>query len=317
MAALRALCSYVLAVTLAAGAAHAGDGSAAASGSATVESADGRGAPAVAATGEQNSTCLLMEAAARANDLPVEFFVRLIWQESRFDAEATGPVTRNGQRAEGIAQFMPGTAADRNLLDPYDPVQALPKSAEFLRDLRNEFGNLGLAAAAYNAGPRRVREWMEGSGGLPAETRNYVATITGVSAEDWMTASADANVPFGKDTKCSDLVAHMRRTPSRFFAALEQRVAIDAGQRWGVQLSAGFSRDHALNAYSRLAKRYQAVLGNHDPIILANRLRSRGSRAFYQVRAGAPTRAQAEALCTRIRRAGGACLVLRNRGSVS
>ena len=127
----------------------------------------------------QKSICLLLESAARANGLPVEFFARVIWQESRFRADAVGPVTRSGKRALGIAQFMPGTAAERKLLNPLDPIQALPKSAEFLHELRREFGNLGLAAAAYNAGPRRVREWMAGSGPMPAETRAYVAAITG------------------------------------------------------------------------------------------------------------------------------------------
>ena len=100
----------------------------------------------------------------------------MIWQESRFQSDAVGPVTRSGQRAQGIAQFMPGTASERRLLDPFDPVQALPKSAEFLRELRGQFGNLGLAAAAYNAGPRRVREWLDGSGYMPQETRNYVCS---------------------------------------------------------------------------------------------------------------------------------------------
>ena len=59
---------------------------------------------------------------------------------------------------------MPGTANERGLLDPFNPVQALPKSAEFLSELRDQFGNLGLAAAAYNAGPRRVQEWLAGTG---------------------------------------------------------------------------------------------------------------------------------------------------------
>ena len=136
----------------------------------------------------QKSICLLLESAARANDLPVEFFARVIWQESRFRADAVGPVTRSGKRALGIAQFMPGTAAERNLLNPLDPIQALPKSAEFLRELRREFGNLGLAAAAYNAGPRRVREWMAGTGPMPAETRAYVQAITGASVEQWAKA---------------------------------------------------------------------------------------------------------------------------------
>src|SRR3978361_1396316 len=121
------------------------------------------------------SRCLMVESAARAANLPLEFFARVIWQESRFQADAVGPVTRSGQRAQGVAQFMPGTASERRLLDPFDPVQALPKSAEFLNELRNQFGNLGLAAAAYNAGPRRVQDWLAGSGGMPQETRNYVS----------------------------------------------------------------------------------------------------------------------------------------------
>src|SRR6266700_7825278 len=143
----------------------------------------------------RESLCLLIESAARANDLPVEFFARVIWQESRFRAESIGPVTRSGQRAQGIAQFMPGTAAERGLLDPFDPVQALPKSAEFLRELRHQFGNLGLAAAAYNAGPRRVQEWLAGTGSMPQETRNYVSAITGSTVEEWSTAGRNGKMP--------------------------------------------------------------------------------------------------------------------------
>src|SRR5215212_4260757 len=136
-------------------------------------------------TDTREAMCLMIESAAKANDLPLEFFARVIWQESRFQSDAVGPVTRSGQRAQGIAQFMPGTASERRLLDPFDPVQALPKSAEFLSELRKQFGNLGLAAAAYNAGPRRVQEWLAGSGPMPQETRNYVAAITGRSVDDW------------------------------------------------------------------------------------------------------------------------------------
>ncbi|MEA2963943.1 MAG: hypothetical protein QOI46_4041, partial [Alphaproteobacteria bacterium] len=102
-------------------------------------------------TDTREAMCLMIESAAKSQDLPLEFFARVIWQESRFQADAIGPMTRRGQRAQGIAQFMPGTASERRLLDPFDPVQALPKSAEFLNELRGQFGNLGLAAAAYNA----------------------------------------------------------------------------------------------------------------------------------------------------------------------
>jgi len=55
-----------------------------------------------------------------------------------------------------------------------------------LAELRDQFGNLGLAAAAYNAGPQRVRDFIAGSRGLPAETRNYVLAITGRLVEDWV-----------------------------------------------------------------------------------------------------------------------------------
>ena len=108
------------------------------------------------------SLCPLIQSVAAQNELPVEFFARLIWQESRLRPDAVGPVTRSGKRAQGIAQFMPATAAERFLLDAFDPAQALPKSAEFLRELRGKFGNLGLAAAAYNAGPQRVQDWLSG-----------------------------------------------------------------------------------------------------------------------------------------------------------
>ena len=58
--------------------------------------------------------------------------------------------------------------------------------------------------------------------------------------------------------------------------------------------------------------RLSAVLEGRDPSILSSVLRSRGTRPFYQVRIGADTRSEAEGLCGKIRRAGGACLVLRN-----
>src|ERR1700682_2596629 len=99
------------------------------------------------------SVCQIIEAAAKANALPVDFFTRVIWQESRLRADVVGPVTRTGERAQAIAQFMPGTAAERNLLEPFNPAEALPKSGEFLAELRAQVGNLVLAAADYNAGP--------------------------------------------------------------------------------------------------------------------------------------------------------------------
>jgi hypothetical protein len=269
--------------------------------------------PAKPAGDPRDSICLMIEAAAKANGLPVEFFTRVIWQESRFQPGIVGPRTRSGQRAQGIAQFMPGTAAERRLLDPFNPVEALPKSAEFLNDLRAQFGNLGLAAAAYNAGPQRVRDWMAGRRSLPGETRNYVRAVTGIGADDWVTsANRDPAGVWPAGSNCETMIALLRQTPNPFVDELAHRVTLVAASPWGVQLSAGFSRDRALATYSRLAARYAGVLAGHDPSILSSALRSRGTRPFYQVRLGAQTRDGANALCGSIRRAGGACLVLRN-----
>ncbi|MGJ4944229.1 transglycosylase SLT domain-containing protein [Bradyrhizobium sp. HKCCYLS1011] len=279
--------------------------------SATDNNKDGtqQGAEAIQNHDAQETLCLTIEASARASDLPLEFFARVIWQESRFQADAIGPVTRNGQRALGIAQFMPATARERRLLDPLDPVQALPKAAEFLDELRKQFGNLGLAAAAYNAGPRRVQEWLAGSGGMPEETRNYVLAITGTSIDDWAKVSkSDQATRSAPSTSCRELIALLRRAPNRFVAQLAQRVTRAVVKPWGVQLAAGFNRDQALAMYVRAIKNLTAVVGPQDDPLL---LRVRGTSSFFQVRIGANTRREADDLCRRIHRAGGACLVKR------
>jgi hypothetical protein len=264
-------------------------------------------------TDTREAICLMIESAARAQNLPLEFFARVIWQESRFQSDAVGPVTRSGERAQGIAQFMPGTASDRRLLDPFDPVQALPKSAEFLSELRDQFGNLGLAAAAYNAGPRRVQEWLDGSGYMPQQTRSYVVAITGTSVDDWAAIGRNGKMPAAApSSSCRDLMAMLKRAPNPFVTQLEAHVKLGAERLWGVQLAAGFDRDRALASYAREMKRLSAVIGDQDPTLLSTMLRSRGTRTFYEVRIGADTRPVADDLCSRIRRAGGACFVIRN-----
>jgi hypothetical protein len=263
----------------------------------------------------RESICLIIEAAARDANLPLEFFARVIWQESRFQTDAVGPVTRSGERAQGIAQFMPGTASERGLLDPFNPVQALPKAAEFLNELRGQFGNLGLAAAAYNAGPRRVQEWLAGTGGMPEQTRNYVVAITGSTIESWAAAGRGGKgPPNAPPTSCRDLMALLKRAPNAFVAELEQHVELAAAKLWGVQLAAGFDRNKALAMYSRAVRNLGPIIGDRDPSLLSSVMRSRGTHAFYQVRIGADTRPEADDLCNRIRKAGGACFVLKNRG---
>jgi hypothetical protein len=87
---------------------------------------------------------------------------------------------------------MPEVAVETGLANPFDPMQAIPASARFLQRLRLQFGNLGFVAAAYNAGPRRVIEWLEHRGSLPRETRGYVLRVTGLTAETWRRAPVDS-----------------------------------------------------------------------------------------------------------------------------
>lgn len=270
-------------------------------------------ANAPARPGTATSICLMAEAAASASGLPFEFFARLIWQESRFRPDATGPVTRSGERARGIAQFMPRTASERGLLDPHDPIQALPKSAEFLRDLLKEFGNLGLAAAAYNAGPRRVRDWLNGRGSLPAETQRYVEIVTGHSAADWASATTTRHDQRSPRMTCDTMMALFRQQPNLYLERLQQHVERSATSPWGVQVAAGFSRERVLASYSDIERRYRETLSGLDPIILQTTLRTRGTQPFYQVRIGADTRHGADSLCAQLRAGGIACMVLRNK----
>src|SRR5438445_1173346 len=253
-----------------------------------------------ATTANASSICQMVESAAAANGLPVEFFARVIWQESRFRSDIVGPITRTGQRAQGIAQFMPMTAAERLLHNPFDPAQALPKSAEFLRELRAQFGNLGLAAAAYNAGPQRVQDWLAGKRRLPSETLAYVRSVTGHSAEEWKRPDA-RTVTTPADTPCVG-TTKLATKPAPATPTVQPQPPSAA---WAVQLIGDRLESTALARYNQLQKKYQPILGGREPLIVRTML---GSAAiWHRVRIAAETREAAEALCSKLRAAGGTC----------
>ena len=250
----------------------------------------------------EQALCRLIGSSAEKEHLPVGFLTRLIWQESSFRAGAVSPVG-----AQGVAQFMPGTARERGLADPFDPEQAIPAAASLLADLSRQFGNLGLAAAAYNGGPARVATWLAGKGGLPFETQDYVTRITGSSPEDWA-AALKTKVEPGPPTPASCIqLASTLRNP---LPGSSQPIAPFAP--WGVQLAGNFSKSIALASFSRARGRYGQILADVQPMIIGTRLRTRGTRRFYRVRVPAQTRAAAIALCGRIHAVGGSCLVLRS-----
>lgn len=113
----------------------------------------------------------MARAAARKHDVPEDLFLRLVQQESRWDAAA---VSEKG--ATGLAQLMPETAEALGV-DIADPEANLDGGARYLRQMYDRFGSWDLALAAYNAGPGAVEE----HDGIPpyAETEDYVKAILG------------------------------------------------------------------------------------------------------------------------------------------
>jgi Transglycosylase SLT domain/SPOR domain len=244
--------------------------------------------------------CGIVETSAKTHGLPVGYFVKLIWRESRFQTDAVSPAG-----AQGVAQFMPGTASARGLADPFDPASAIPASAKYLAELAMKFGNLGLAAAAYNAGEAAVDAWLDDKRELPIETQDYVLAITGHAPEEWRTATPpEMAAPEGPS--CESLIATLRTSPgvspivSGWFAP------------WGVQIAASFNRGSALRAYERVRHDYYSIIGGKNPFVLGSVVRSRGTRPFYRVRVPAENRPEAEKICNQLEAAGGACVVLRS-----
>ena len=250
-----------------------------------------------------NRVCDLIETQAQQNGLPRDFFARLIWKESRFDPNAVSPVG-----AEGIAQFMPGTAKMRGLANSFDIEQALPASAKYLAEMKASYGNLGLAAAAYNAGENRVSRWLTSGGFLPMETESYVFDVMGEPVDKFADTSY-AGIVQPLDPKMSFAVA-CRRLP----VIMSQTVAMASinVKPWGVQVAGNFRRSAAISQWLRVRGRFPALLASHDPVV--SRVRTPiGRRGIYAVRIGADSRGEADGICNKLQSVGGACVVLRNR----
>ncbi|MBL8906670.1 MAG: lytic transglycosylase domain-containing protein [Rhizobiales bacterium] len=248
--------------------------------------------------------CRIIAREAHRRVLPPNYLARLIWRESLFDAKAVSP-----KGAQGIAQFMPATAHQRGLADPFLPHEALPASASLLADLRSRFGNLGLAAAAYNAGPNAVAAWRAGTGGLSAETRDYVLFITGRAVDDWAAPDArhplpelDANRNF--DAACRKLAAR-RLDPS-------PAIANAAMKPWGAIVAGNRSASIALHSFAQLRQRYPKLFGAREPLVVKKASPGMGASRIAYVMIGADSRAEAEAFCAGLHAAGGDCLVERN-----
>jgi hypothetical protein len=255
---------------------------------------------------EKNGVCDAIVLAAKEFRLPEPFFLRLIWRESRFDPKAV-----SSAGAMGIAQFMPATAQWRGLDDPFDWPAAIRHSGRWLRELRLKFGNLGLAAAAYNAGPGRVQDWLAGARELPQETRDYVRMVTGRNAEDWiglrepgdgLELSPNTSECPPRGVAASAVAAHPGRLPG----------ARAPSRAWALQLVGDRSKATAIQQYASMRHQFASILGSRSPEVVPRRIGGRFPTYWYQVRVSEASRQSATLLCDRLKSAGGQCLVIRN-----
>jgi len=224
------------------------------------------------------NVCRLIEEAAVRQKLPPGFLAKLIWKESRFDPNAISP-----KGAEGIAQFMPFTAAAWGLKNAFEPAEAIDASSRLLGYLARGYGNLGLAAAAYNAGERRVDLWKSGKSGLPAETQDYVYSITGYRAKEW-TKPNPPPARFVLDevrsfqTACTQL--RLIRAPlqrrfantyyNRGLALTRKKDYVNAINRYSVAIRLKPNFPHAYNNRGIIYRKigdYRTAIANYDAAI--------------------------------------------------
>jgi len=249
--------------------------------------------------------CAVMDRFAATHNIPPAFFARLIWRESLFRPEAVSP-----KGAEGIAQFMPGTARLRALENSFDVVQALKASSAYLDELRLRFGNLGLAAAAYNAGESGLSRFLS-SGRLPIETRDYVFAITGQTVETWRDSPPEAAAPELRDgmpfREACVALAETRQMNEPVLTGSADWAP------WGVQLAAHYNPSVADRLFTISLAKLPEPLNAERALIVRQRGGNFGYRPRYAARIGRETRAEATKLCSTIRSAGVACTVFRNR----
>ena len=172
----------------------------------------------------------------------------------------------------------------------------------------NRFGNLGLAAAAYNAGPGRVSAWLTNHRPLLAETRNYVALVTGWTADEWASSSppekAETTIPQGVPcTRLANLILAPKQERQRIAAYIP---------RWGIQLAAHLSESTAWAIYRDRLKRFGSLIGDREPIVLHKEIPGMGRAKRYIITIADDDRGPLDKLCRKLIAADATCDVLRN-----
>ncbi|TRW95986.1 lytic transglycosylase domain-containing protein [Paracoccus sp. M683] len=248
--------------------------------------------------------CKLIERNAGQNRLDPNFLARLLWKESRFEPSAVSPAG-----ALGIAQFIPSTAELYDLDDPFNPAQAIAKSAWYLRYLTDMFGNIGLAAVAYNGGENRAARFINDQTSLPYETQDYVEAITGHNAWRWRDnppAADELKLALNGNDQFREACVEMAGNRS-----LREFTVEPPAFPWGVILASHPSRAGAQQQVTRLNRILRPVLGEKQIGYVRKRMTG-GRRSVYTAQVGYQSRSEANAFCVRLKQVGARCIVLRN-----
>lgn len=146
----------------------------------------------------------IIEKASATHNIPTIILSALLKQESGFNTKVT---SRAG--AQGIAQFMPGTAKGMGV-NPWDPESAVDGAARYLANGMKKFGKMNLALAAYNAGSGAVSQY----GGVPPykETQNYVKNILAMAGDQHQSANGPVLDFLNQQKKENDPIKQMRGT---------------------------------------------------------------------------------------------------------
>ena len=260
------------------------------------------GAHCITVEAQAKDTCTVIAAAARQAGIDAHFFARLLWRESLFDPSA---VSHAGAR--GIAQFMPATARRRGLVDPFNPAAAIFASADYLAELTERFGNPGLAAAAYNAGERRVEDFLRKDRSLPPETRAYVPAITGFSGIDWRD-DPPRKPDYALQPGTGFAEACLTMASTRRFKGFE--VPITAIPTWSVVIATGRTEGYVRKIAREQRRKHRRILKKHEVEIVSIALPGKGKRKRPAAIVPRDTQRSAQKLCKQLQDAGTFCLVV-------
>lgn len=251
-----------------------------------------------------SDVCKLIERNASQHGLDPNFLARLLWKESRFEPGAVSPAG-----AIGIAQFIPSTADLYDLDDPFNPALAIGRAAWYLRYLTDMFGNIGMAAIAYNGGENRAARFLAKQTVLPYETQDYVEAITGFNAWRWRDnppAAGDLNLALDPDRPFRPACETLAGNRSLREFVVQPRVF-----PWGVIVASHPSQAGAAQQVARLNRSLSPILQGKRVGYVRKKL-SGMPRAVYTAQVGYDSKSEATAFCLKLKRVGGRCIVLKN-----